>query len=108
MRIAIIDSSCLICLEHLNLASRLALYFDIVYVPRSVQLEVNRKNRSRYRLNKLFRAGLFQKCASKDDTNFRLLATELGAGEAEALIQAQERGAEFFLVDERTRPGRLC
>jgi predicted nucleic acid-binding protein len=101
MRIAIIDSSCLICLEHLNLASRLALYFDIVYVPRSVQLEVNRKNRSRYRLNKLFRAGLFQKCASKDDTNFRLLATELGAGEAEALIQAQERGAEFFLVDER-------
>jgi predicted nucleic acid-binding protein len=101
MRIAIIDSSCLICLVHLNLASELALYFDVVYVPRSVRIEFNRKHRSRYRLNKLFEAGLFQRCMCKDETNFQLLTAELDAGEAEALIQAQERGAEFFLVDER-------
>lgn len=101
MRTAIIDSSCLICLVHLDLASKLALYFDVVYVPRSVQLEFNRKHRSRYRLNKLFDAGVFQKCMGKDETNFRLLTAELGAGEAEGLVQAQERGAEFFLVDER-------
>jgi predicted nucleic acid-binding protein len=100
MRIAIIDSSCLICLVHLNLASKLALYFDVVYVPRNVQIEFNRKHRSRYRLNKLFEAGIFQKCMSKDETNFRLLTAELDAGEAEGLIQAQERGAEFFLADE--------
>jgi predicted nucleic acid-binding protein len=30
-----------------------------------------------------------------------LLTAELDAGEAEALVQAQERGAEFFLADER-------
>ena len=101
MRIAIIDSSCLICLVHLNLASKLALYFDIVYVPRNVQIEFNRKHRSRYRLNKLFEARVFQKCMCKDETNFQLLAAELDDGEAEALVQAQERGAEFFLVDER-------
>jgi predicted nucleic acid-binding protein len=101
MRIAIIDSSCLICLLHLNLASKLPLYFDAVYVPRSVQTEFNRKHRSRYRLNKLFRAGILRKCTGKDETNFRLLRAELDAGEAEALVQAQERGAEFFLVDER-------
>jgi predicted nucleic acid-binding protein len=101
MRIAIIDSSCLICLVHLNLASELALYFDVVYVPRSVRIEFNRKHRSRYRLNKLFEAGLFQRCMCEDETNFQLLTAELDAGEAEALIQAQERGAEFFLVDER-------
>lgn len=101
MRIAVIDSSCLICLVHLNLASKLALYFDVIYVPRSVQIEFNRKHRSRYRLNKLFGAGVFQKCMCRDETNFRLLALELDAGEAEGLVQAQERGAEFFLVDER-------
>ncbi len=101
MRIAIIDSSCLICLVHLNLASTLALYFDIVYVPRNVQIEINRKHRFRYRLNKLFEAGVFRKCMCKDETNFRLLTAELDAGEAEGLVQAQERGAGFFLVDER-------
>lgn len=101
MRIAIIDSSCLISLVHLDLASKLTLYFDVIFVPRSVQIECNRKHRCRYRLNKLFEAGALQKCISKDDTNFRLLAMKLGAGEAEGLVQAQERGAEFFLVDER-------
>ncbi|HME37242.1 MAG TPA: hypothetical protein VKF84_18575 [Candidatus Sulfotelmatobacter sp.] len=101
MRIAIIDSSCLICLVHLNLASKLAFYFDVIYVPRNVQVEFNRKHRSRYRLNKLFEAGVFRKCMLKDETNFQLLAAELDAGEAEGLVQAQERGAEFFLVDER-------
>ncbi len=101
MRIAIIDSSCLICLIHLNLASKLAFYFDVIYVPRNVQIEFNRKHRSRYRLNKLFEEGVLQKCMCKDETNFRLLTAELDAGEAEGLVQAQERGAEFFLVDER-------
>jgi predicted nucleic acid-binding protein len=101
MRIAIIDSSCLICLVHLNLASKLAIYFDAVYVPRNVQIEFNRKHRSRYRLNKLLKEGVLRRCICKDETNFRLLTAELGAGEAEGLVQAQERGAEFFLVDER-------
>lgn len=101
MRIAIIDSSCLICLVHLNLASKMALYFDVIYVPGSVQIEINRKHRFRYRLNKLFEAGVFQKCMCRDETNFRLLTAELDAGEAEGLVQAQERGAEFFLVDEK-------
>jgi len=100
MRLAVIDSSCLIGLVHLGLASKLALYFDIVYVPRSVQTECNRKHRYRYHLNKLFEAGVFQKCMRKDETNFQLLIAELHAGEAEGLVQAQERGAEFFLVDE--------
>jgi predicted nucleic acid-binding protein len=101
MRIAVIDSPCLICLVHLNLASKLALYFDVIYVPRNVQTEFNKKHRSRYRLNKLFETGTFQKCMHKDETNFQLLTADLDAGEAEGLVQAQEQGAEFFLVDER-------
>jgi predicted nucleic acid-binding protein len=101
MRIAVIDSSCLINLVHLDLSSKLALYFDQVYVPRSVQIEVNKKQRFRYRLKKLYSTGVFLKCSCRDETNFRLLALELDAGEAEGLVQAQERDAEFFLVDER-------
>ena len=101
MRTAVIDSSCLINLIHLDLASKLILFFDRVYIPRNVQTEFNKKHRSRYRLNKLFRSGVFEKCTCKDETNFRILRFEVDAGEAEALVQAQERGAEFVLVDER-------
>jgi predicted nucleic acid-binding protein len=101
MRIAVIDSSCLINLVHLDLASKLPLFFDRIYIPRSVQIEFNRKHRSRYRLNKLLRMGVFERCMCKDETNFRILSAELDAGEAEALVQAQERGADCFLVDER-------
>jgi predicted nucleic acid-binding protein len=100
MRIAVIDSSCLIGLTHLGLASKMALYFDLVYVPRNVQIECNRKHRYRYRLNRLFEAGVFRRCMCNDETNFRLLTAVLDAGEAEGLVQAQERGAESFLVDE--------
>jgi len=101
MRTAVIDSSCLINLIHLDLASKLILFFDRVYIPRNVQTEFNKKHRSRYRLNKLFRTGVFEKCMCKDETNFRILRFEVDAGEAEALVQAQEKGAEFVLVDER-------
>jgi predicted nucleic acid-binding protein len=101
MRAAVIDSSCLINLIHLDLAAKLVLFFDRIYIPRNVQTEFNRKHRSRYRLNKLLRAGVFEKCMCKDETNFRLLRFEVDAGEAEALVQAQEKGAEFVLVDER-------
>jgi len=101
MRTAVIDSSCLINFVHLELCAKLAFYFDRIYVPRNVQIEVNKKHRFRRRLNKLYETGVFLKCNCKDETNYRMLALELDPGEAEALVQAQERQAEFFLVDER-------
>jgi predicted nucleic acid-binding protein len=77
------------------------LFFDRIYIPRNVQIEFNRKHRSRYRLNKLLRTGVFEKCMCNDKTNFEILRAELDAGEAEGLVQAQEKGADCFLVDER-------
>jgi predicted nucleic acid-binding protein len=100
-RIAVIDSSPLISLTHLDLARELVLFFDIVYVPRSVQLELNRKGKFRYRLNKLYKTGIFVRCMAADATNVRLLRAELDAGEAEALIQGQEKQARFFIGDDR-------
>ena len=101
MRIAVVDASPLINLSHLDLARDLAFFFDRVYVPRAVQKEVNEKGRFRYRLNRLYRDGFFTKCTSADIYNVQLLQAELDKGESEALIQAQEREALYFIGDDR-------
>lgn len=101
MRTAVIDSSPLISLTHLGLCSQLTLFFDKVYVPRAVHREVNRKSRFRYRLKKLYEIGPFERCIAVDITNVRLLLDEVDEGEAEALAQATERGAAFFIGDEK-------
>lgn len=100
MRTAVIDSSSLISLVHLELAKELALFFNVIYVPRAVQLEVNRKQRFRYRLQKLYKTGIFARCMSADKLNVEILRAELDEGEAEGLIQAQERSAAVFIGDE--------
>lgn len=100
-RIAVIDSTSLISLTHLELAASLTLFFDIVYVPSAVQREVNTKHRFRYRLRKLYRTGAFQRCATADPTRIELLRIELDEGEAEALVQAQEKNAAYFIGDDK-------
>jgi predicted nucleic acid-binding protein len=101
VRIAVVDSSPLIYLTHLGLAGELASLFDVVYVPRVVHAEVNRKGRFRYRLKKLYQTGCFLRCMAADRTNVRLLMDQLHEGEAEALVQAEEKAAEFFIGDEK-------
>ncbi|MCC6392023.1 MAG: hypothetical protein IT167_15595 [Bryobacterales bacterium] len=101
MRIAVVDTSPLINLTHLNLAHELALFFDRVYVPRAVQEELNKKGRFRHRLNKLYRTGFFERCMTADAFNVQLLQAELHKGESEALIQAQEKQALYFIGEER-------
>ena len=101
MQIAVVDSSPLINLDHLGLALELSLFFDRVYVPRSVQRELNRKGRFRYRLNKLYNTGFFIRCRTADMTNVQLLRAELHEGESEAIIQAQEKQARFFIGDDK-------
>jgi predicted nucleic acid-binding protein len=99
-RIAVIDSSSLINLTHLGLANNLRSYFDRIYVPRQVQVEVNRKSRFRYRLKKLYDMGFFERCACADRYSIRLLGGELDLGEAEGLVQAREKEARFFIADD--------
>ncbi len=100
-RVAVIDSSPLIFLVHLELATKLSLYFDRIYVPRRVQVEVNKKARFRYRLKKLYDTGFFERCACADQTRVQLLQIDrLDGGEAEGLVHAQEKNARFFIADE--------
>jgi predicted nucleic acid-binding protein len=101
LRIAVIDASPLINLAHLGLARDLSLFFDRVYVPRAVQEELNKKGRFRYRLNKLYSTGFFTRCVAADRVNVQLLRAELDRGEAEALIQTQEKQALYFIGDEK-------
>jgi uncharacterized protein len=101
VRTAVVDSSVLINLAHLNLVHELSWFFDRVYVPRAVQKEVNRKGRFRYRLNKLFSTGVLRRCMVANEINVSILQAELDLGEAEAIIQAQENDAPFFIGDEK-------
>ena len=101
MRIAVIDSSPLLHLAHLELAQELIFFFDLIYVPSAVQREVNRKQRFRYRLKKLYKTGIFERCPSADKVRVELLKAELHEGEAEALVQAQEKNATYFIGDDR-------
>jgi predicted nucleic acid-binding protein len=88
----VVDTSPLIN-PHLNLASELALFFDRVF---------DRKGRFRYRLNKLYQTGFFTRCKAADAFNVELLQAQLDKGEAEALVQAQEKDALYFIGDERS------
>lgn len=99
-RIAVIDSSPLINLTHLMLAQKLSLFFTVIYVPTAVQREVNKKSRFRHRLNKLYATGLFMRCKGADAVRIKLLQ-ELHEGEAEALAQAQDKSAGYFVADEK-------
>jgi len=101
VRIAVVDSSPLIYLTHLGLCREVSLFFDVVYVPRAVQREVNQKHRFRYQLRKLYESGFFVRCTAANAINVRLLRVDVDEGEAEALIQAQERHAAFFIGDEK-------
>lgn len=103
MRAAVIDSSSLIGLTLLGLGMKLALFFDVVYVPSSVHREVCKKHQFRFRLRKLYSTGIFQKCRSADTVRMDLLKveTDLGKGEIEALVQAQERYVRVFIGDEK-------
>jgi predicted nucleic acid-binding protein len=100
-RIAVIDSTPLISLAHLELAEELRFFFDIIYVPRAVQREVNQQGRFRYRLRKLYETAIFERCASADWYGVDLLRPVLDAGESEALVQGQEKQARYFIGDDK-------
>jgi len=101
VREAVIDSSSLLAISHLNLATKLSLFFDVIHVPRQVQTELNRKHKFRHTLNKLYETGIYTRCVAANRTNVSLLIPPLNEGEAEGITQAQENGIEEVIFDER-------
>jgi len=101
--IAVIDSSCVIGLLHLNLLHRLNWQYNIIYVPNNVRKEISRKPAERNKLKKLINKYGITKCDAYDSTSLKLLSVDehIGAGEAEAIIQAREKSAGTVFIDEK-------
>ena len=113
---AVIDSSCLVCLVLLDLSfpqyklfRALHLRYYAIYIPQHVWNEVSRRGRRRGRLHQLVQHYPFlQRCDVKNDYDAQLLydrrrnpRAPIDRGEAEAIIQARERGLSEVLIDER-------
>lgn len=113
---AVIDSSCLQCLLTLEksfpaykLFRALSLRYYAIHIPRHVWSETARHGRRRAQLQRLLDDyPFFKRCHVGDDHKARLLYDKLtnplariDRGEAEAIIQAQERGISQVLIDER-------
>lgn len=105
---AVIDASCLINLWHLNLLSKLIIRYNRVYVPRHVVDETRRKGRRWHRFRELVQALPFLEiCDAGNPCDAQLLydrnlnpSAPIDRGEAEAIIQARERGIGAILIDD--------
>jgi predicted nucleic acid-binding protein len=106
---AVIDTSCLLNLLHLNLVSKVVLRYRTVYIPQYVLDEVTEKWYHPDELRKLLKHYTFlRKCSVGDKDRARLLydrkmnpRAPIHRGEAEAIVQASERKASDVLIDER-------
>ena len=113
---AVTDSSCLQCLILLDLSfpslavvRGLQLRYEIIHIPDHVWNEVGRRNRRRFQLRKFVRDHpFFKRCSLTNPYDSRLLydrrtnpEARIDRGEAEAIIQARERGLTDVLIDER-------
>lgn len=109
----VIDSSCFIHLERLGLLTQLVIRYEPVYIPRYVFEEVGRKGKRKHSLKLLLRQYPFLKiCRIEDPYSVQLLSDRnlnpqapIDRGEAEAIIQAQERGISEVLIDDRKGRG---
>jgi predicted nucleic acid-binding protein len=59
-------------------------------------------------LIKLYATGIFERCATADETNVRLLRAELDEGESEALIQAQEQRQTYVFIGDDRRARQIA
>lgn len=107
---AVIDTSCLLNLLHLNLVSKVVLCYRTVYIPQYVLDEVIETWYHPDELQKLLKHYAFlKKCSIGDRHRAKLLydrtmnpRAPIHRGEAEAIVQASERRASDVLIDERT------
>lgn len=113
---AVIDSSCLQCLLLLDfafpglaIARGLQLHYETIHIPDHVWNEVGRRSRRRFQLRKFVRNHpFFKRCSITNPHDSKLLydrrtnpEARIHRGEAEAIIQARERGLTEILIDER-------
>jgi predicted nucleic acid-binding protein len=105
--ICTIDSSCIIALDHLRLIPQLSFLFSRVLLPKAVRNELFKRRDTKDRLQALLNDYAFlERCDDYDKTAVDILLIERAVqgvkdrGEAEAVVQASEKGATV-IVDDR-------
>lgn len=93
MSIVVSDASPLINLARVEQFELLAAFYGQVIIPQAVYDEVVVRGQGREGSAEVQNASWIDVCEPKDDLAVRALATELGRGEAAAIILAQERQA---------------
>ena len=104
--ICTIDSSSIIALDHLRLIPQLSLLFSRVLLPKAVRNELFKRRDTKDRLQALLNSYAFlERCDDYDKTTVDLLLIERAVqgvrdrGEAEAVVQASEKGATVVVDD---------
>ncbi|MBN1179247.1 MAG: DUF3368 domain-containing protein [Anaerolineae bacterium] len=94
------DASPLINLARVEQFELLAAFYGQVIIPPAVYDEVVVQGQGREGSVEIQNASWIDVCEPQDDLAVRVLAAELGMGEASAIILAQERQAALLLIDE--------
>lgn len=108
--LGVIDTSCVIALDRLNLLPQLTLLFAQLLIPKAVRAELFRRRLTKDRIRALLREYAFMRlCYEYDQGAVDVLLTErttLGQrhrGETEAVVQASAVGAAIILDDRSGR-----
>lgn len=103
---AVIDTSCVIALDRLDLFPQASLLFSKLLVPKAVRTELNRHTQTKRRMRKRFTEYQFlQHCNDYLQDAVDLLLIERvrtgtqDRGEAEAVVQAAQTGATVIVDD---------
>jgi predicted nucleic acid-binding protein len=101
----VVDSSCVIALDHLELFPQLTFLFSEVLLPKAVRKDLFKRRVSKDRVRSFFTSFAFiQRCDRYDQAAVDLLLadrrTNRDRGEAEAVVQASERGAAVIVDDK--------
>jgi predicted nucleic acid-binding protein len=105
-RSAVIDSSCIVSLDVLNLLPQLTYLFENIYIPKAVRRELYDVRSTRDRLRALLRQyAVIRRCNDYDQAAVNILWAERHSegskdlGEVEAVVQAAKLGAVAVVDD---------
>lgn len=105
-RSAVIDSSCIISLDVLNLLPQLTYLFESIHIPKAVRRELYDVRSTRDRLRALLRQyAVIRRCNDYDQAAVNILWAERHSegskdlGEVEAVVQAAKLGAVIVVDD---------
>lgn len=100
MSVVVSNASPLINLARVDHFDLLAVFYSRIVIPQVVYEEVVVRGAGREGSREVRDASWIEVQSPQDELAVRALATELGAGEASAIILAQELGASLLLIDE--------